>query len=308
METKNLNRTKLIILISSAVAFVALMIVAAFWDLQINIGLRNPDSLFGQVGEYLGEFTAYAAAGVAFIIIFQSITKDSKYYLAFKILFGILAFVGIFVFIDYLMGKFFKEEIRYKTFYLVLFSIVATALAMLGTYKIDKALMKKLIPFAIMLIAVLAISQIIVTIAKGLWSRLRFRHMNSNYDGFTPWYKLNLTKAGREHLVMADTYPPYHPTKDAFNSFPSGHTAAATLTLSIIILPDIIEKFKKYKVWFYVCPIVYALLVAVARMVARAHFLSDVLMGFAITVGAVFLSRWLILLVRNKINKKQLSE
>ncbi len=306
MQTKNTQKTKLIILISSIVAFIGLMVLAAFMDLKINIALRNPDSIFGQLGEYLGEFSAYAAAGVAFIIIFQSVTKDNKFYLALKILFGILAFVGILVFVHYLMGKFFKEEIMYKNMYLVIFSLVATALAMLGTYKIDKQLMKKLVLFAIMLLAVLAISQIITTIAKGLWSRLRFRHMNADYEGFTPWYKLNFTKAGREHLVMADTHPPYHPVKDAFNSFPSGHTAAAGLTLSFILLPDIFDKFKKHKVWFYICPIVYSLLVAVSRMVARAHFLSDVLVGFAIAVGSVFLVRWLILLINSKVQQKKL--
>lgn len=307
METKTINKTKLIILLSSIAAFIALMIVAAFLDLKINIALRNPDSIFGQLGEYLGEFSAYAAAGVALMIIFQSITKDNKFYLALKILFGILAFVGILVFVNYLMGKFFKEEIMYKPMYLIIFSLVSTALAMLGTYKIDKKLMKRLVLLAIMLLAVLAISQIITTIAKGLWSRLRFRHMNANYDGFTPWYKLNLNTTGREHLVMPDNYPPYHPAKDAFNSFPSGHTAAAGLTVSLILLPDLFDKFKKHKVWFYVCPIVYSLLVAVSRMVARAHFLSDVLVGFAIAMGSVFLVRWLILLVEEKLNQKKQS-
>lgn len=302
MNTKNINKTKLIILISSGVVFIGLMILAAFMDLKINIALKNPDSLFGQSLEYLGEFPAYAAAGVAFIILFQAVTKDNKFYLALKILFGVLATVGTYVFVDYLMGKFFIKEIMYQTFYLVLFTLIATALAMLATYKIDKAIMKKLVLFAIMILAVLAISQIITTITKGMWGRMRFRNMNENYDGYTPWYKLNFGAAGREGLIVTD---PYHSNKDAFKSFPSGHTSAAGLSISLILLPDIFDKLKKYKVWFYVAPIVYTLLVALSRIIVKAHFLSDVLAGFIISVGAVFFSRWIILLVDSKIKQKK---
>ncbi|HHT83902.1 MAG: phosphatase PAP2 family protein [Christensenellales bacterium] len=300
--TKKIDKKTLIILICSAAVFIGLMILAAFMDLKINILLQNPDSLYGQSLEYLGEFPAYVAAGVAFIILFQAVTKDSKYYLALKILFGILAFVGVGVFVNYLMGKFFKEEIMYRTFYLIVFTIVATALAMLGTAKADKQVMKKLALFAVMLLAVLAISQIITTIAKKMWGRMRFRNMNQNYDGYTPWYKLNFGSKGREHLVVSD---PYHSDSDAFRSFPSGHTSAAGLSIALVLLPDLFEKLKKYKVWFYVAPITYTLLVALSRIIVKAHFLSDVLAGFIIAVGSVFFSRWIILLIDNKIKQKK---
>ena len=98
---------------------------------------------------------------------------------------------------------------------------------------------------------------------------------------------------------------PYHSDSDAFRSFPSGHTSAAGLSIALVLLPDLFEKLKKYKVWFYVAPITYTLLVALSRIIVKAHFLSDVLAGFIIAVGSVFFSRWIILLIDNKIKQKK---
>lgn len=302
MTKQNINKTKLAIIISALAAFAGLMIVAAFFDIQISKAINNPDSLFGQFIEYLGEFPAYLAPAVGLLIIFQGITKDNKFYSALKILFGVLTFVGFTVFVYYFMKKMVFAELMYRTFYLILYSIIVTALAMLGTYKVDKQLMKKLTKFAIFIIAIMALSQIIVTVFKHMWSRLRLRNMNANYDGFTPWYKLNFGSSGREHLIVTDSY---HKDSDAFRSFPSGHTAAAAVTFGLIMLPDLFTKLKKHKIWFYVGPTIYVVLVGIARIIVKAHFLSDVTVGAAITIGSAFFLRWLIFKIDNKIKIKK---
>ncbi|MFW5780369.1 MAG: phosphatase PAP2 family protein [Bacillota bacterium] len=313
MEKKKINKNSLILLISLLGSFVALMLVGTFLDLQINIYLQNPQSVFGQFLEYLGEFPGYMSAAVAFVILFQAITKENKFYLALKILTGTLAFVGIYIFIQYLMKKFFNPEIDYKLIYQIFFTILASVLAYLCTYKIDKDFMKKLSYFAIGLLLVLAISQVIVTISKDLWGRLRFRNMDMNtYEGYSPWYKIHFGTEGREQYVVPySSQFPYHPEhhdSDAFRSMPSGHTAAAGITLILIMLPDLFDKLKKYKVWFYVIPIVYTSLVAISRIIVMAHFLTDVVMATAIVFASVFFSRWFILFVRQKIIDKKLQK
>lgn len=299
-----MSKKNLIILLSSIGVFAILLAIASIWDLQINIALGNADSLFGQFFEEIGEFPAYIAAAIAFVILYQATTKENKFYLGFKIIFGILSFVGIYFFINYLMGKFFREDIDYKWFYLIVFSLITTALILLATNKADKEVMKKLVIFAIFLIVVLAISQILVQIFKDLWSRLRFRNMNSNYDGFTPWWKMNFGISGREELVVS--YPG-HSDSDAFRSCPSGHTGAAAMSFVLIMLPNLFNKLKKYKIWFYIVPIVYTLLVAISRIVAKAHFLSDVLFGGTITIIVVFFSRWLVFKIDKAIKNKKLA-
>lgn len=300
--TTRISKKALITIISCSGAFVVLMIIAAFFDLQINMALSNPESMLGQFMEYLGDSPAYLAPAVAFIILYQSVTKENKFYNGAKIIFGILSFVGVAFFINFFMGKFFFEELMYKYLYLIVFTIFSTVVALFITSRIDKKLMKKLAIFAIIIIAALALSQLIVTVAKGMWGRLRFRNMNELYEGFTPWYKLNFGASGREALVVTH---PHHPDEDAFKSFPSGHTAAAAISFCFVALPDIFENLKKYKIWFYIAPAIFTVLVAFSRILVEAHFLSDVLVGGAITVCSVFLVRWLILMLVQKSRAKK---
>lgn len=303
--TGRISKKALIIIISSAAAFIGLMLTATFLDLKINIALSNPESLSGQFFEYLGDSPAYISPAAAFIILYQSLTKENKFYKALRLLFGGLSFVGVAFFINYFMDKFFFEELMYKYVYLIVFTVILTVMLVLITNRIDKAFIKKLAVFALLLIAVLAVSQLIITVSKGMWGRMRFRNMNTSYDGFTPWYKLNFGANGREGLVVSHEY---HPDDDAFKSFPSGHTAAAAMSICLIILPDLFDKLKKYKCWFYIAPIAYTLFVGFSRIIVEAHFLSDVLVGGAITSGTVFLARWLILTLAQKMRAKKQGE
>ena len=50
--------------------FVVLALVAAFCDLQINKALYNPDSLYGQFFQKLGEWPSYLTPAVAGCILF----------------------------------------------------------------------------------------------------------------------------------------------------------------------------------------------------------------------------------------------
>lgn len=293
MKKKNI----IIIISSCALAWIGLLIVASFLDLQINIAVQNKNSLYGQFFAEIGEIPAYVVAPIAGIIFFQAVTNENRFYVGLKVLSAVICFAGFFVFYIYLFGKFVKDDLMYKYVYMAVFSLVSVGLGLLGTMKVDKALMKKLVVFAIFILVVLAMAQILTTVMKLLWGRMRFRNMNANYDGFTPWYILNLKPdAAREALIAAGSPK----VDDAFKSFPSGHTSAAGTSFVVIMLPEMFEKLKKYKVWFYVVPAVYTALVAFSRLIVLAHFLSDVLFGYLIAVVSVFCMKALV----NKLNSK----
>lgn len=291
-----------------AICFVALMTVAAFFDLQIDEAIGNADSVFGQFFANLGEIPAWLAIPVAGIILYQAVRKDNKYAVWLKIAFLALTFVGTLFLFRY-FSKHLFTELKWKYLYLVVFSVAVEWLAVLGTNKVDKELMEKLVFFAVFLIIVLAVSQGITTLFKWIWSRQRFRNLEAGNitggeaRGFTPWYKPNWGNPNKNY---------YYPDSagadadDAYKSFPSGHTAAAAMTFVLIMLPDMFEKLRKYKMWFYIGPAIYTLLVAVSRMVNRAHYLSDVTMGATITIVTVFVVRWLMYLIRNKLDAKKL--
>jgi membrane-associated phospholipid phosphatase len=92
---------------------------------------------------------------------------------------------------------------------------------------------------------------------KYFWGRVRFRELDAAFSQFTPWY-----------LPQGFT---------GFDSFPSGHAAMGWMLLPLMIL--IIEQKKWLKFSAIVIIIVYAIILALSRIVIGAHFASDVLFG-----------------------------
>ena len=104
-----------------------------------------------------------------------------------------------------------------------------------------------------------------VSSLKILWGRVRLRelvNMNSLAD-YTPWY-----------------YPNFF---SGSHSFPSGHTAHATL---LLMLPKWLSgKSEKYSPALTAVCFAFVALMAFSRLAAGAHFLSDILFGFLIAFG-----------------------
>ncbi len=292
--------------------FVALMIVAAFADLAINIALYNPTSLYGQFFDNLGELPTYLTAPVVGTILFhQTYTKGSKTKILCKILSVIIVFAGFLLAIKmWFWGNFVSDEILYSWVYCSYFAALLTICCILGTSKVDKELMSKLLIFAIFLLIVMALTTVIIQVLKYVWARQRFRTMTSenplneatllaygsNFEGFTPWYlpqtifRLDLrTDEYMEALKTLDD--------DAFKSFPSGHTGAAAASFGLILLPDMFEKLntKKLRWVFWAVPIAYTTLVGVSRIVMGAHYLSDIVVGGFIGFGIATLARYIIM-------------
>ena len=89
-----------------------------------------------------------------------------------------------------------------------------------------------------------------------------------------------------------------NPKNDYFKSWPSGHTATASLAILLGLLPQVMKKpFSHAELTFFGCGLLYALIVAFARILAGAHFLSDV--SFGLLVGS--LSAFLCLFIGSKI-------
>ena len=83
---------------------------------------------------------------------------------------------------------------------------------------------------------------------------------------------------------------------DAFASFPSGHVANAASLLALAWLPfgdkckDGAEnRAHAQRIVFWACA-AFTAVIALARIVAGAHFLTDVSVGFAVQLLAVFLA------------------
>lgn len=144
-------------------------------------------------------------------------------------------------------------------------SFAVTAMLYLLIGKIPDDIRKKIfLPAAYTLVASCAVLMT-VSVIKTLWGRVRLRelvNMNSLED-FTPWY-----------------YPNFF---SGSHSFPSGHTAHATL---LLMLPKwLYGKGEKFRPALTVLCFGFIALMAFSRLAAGAHFLSDILFGFLIAFG-----------------------
>ena len=311
----------------SLAIFAVLATIAGLFDLKINIALYNPNSLFGLYFANLGELPTYIAAPVAGTILFyQNFGRNKKELILWKVLFGIVVFVGYFAAIwMWFWDNFVDESIKYAIVYQLVFSAFLTALTLFSCAYVPEEKMKKLFWFAVFLAVIAAMSNLIVQIMKSLWARQRFRTMTeghpkapedlgalgcANYEGFTNWWQINVFSKPE---IRTDAYVEAfkHNDSGAFKSFPSGHTVAAATSFGLIILPDMFSRLnnKKIKWVFWVAPIVYTTLVAISRIVVAAHYLSDVTFGGFIGFGVAALTRWIFVSkIKNLSDDSQVSE
>ena len=151
----------------------------------------------------------------------------------------------------------------------IAFAVAAILYLLIGKIP-DDIRGKMFLPAAYTLAASVCVLMSVCTI-KTLWGRVRLRelvNMNS-LESFTPWY-----------------HPKFF---SGSHSFPSGHTAHATL---LMMLPTWLSgKGLKYRPALTALCMAFVALMAFSRLAAGAHFLSDILFGFLIAFGITEVSK-----------------
>lgn len=189
-----------------------------------------------------------------------------------------------------------KEDMS-QAFYFI-FCAVFSAIVILLCSKIDKEKLRKLEALALLGV-LLGICYKIVEECKEITGRVRFREMvaysndffnqkgltdgqhapltsdmvnGTDFSHFTPWYK------------KGDDMGVYNHS----NSFPSGHTTYCCSLFLAYPLCLAFDKLKKLAPFAFVLSALYVILIAFTRMVAGAHYLTDVA-GAAIIGYTLFL-------------------
>ena len=138
---------------------------------------------------------------------------------------------------------------------------------------------REIIGFSFYLMMTVLITATAVGTIKHLCGRARFYELSSpDYLGYTPFY------------IISDF---------GGSSFPSGHAAMSTLS---ILLYDINKKHKIFAKNGIIIAfsVVFVLLVVVSRLVAGAHFITDLVFGVVIALSV----RWIVKLVYRKAMRK----
>ena len=288
--------------------FTGLLLVATFFDLEINRILTayslSPgdfytDNIYANFFEAVGMFPKYALGAFVGIIVmwlfYRSTLPDAV---------RVIAFLAGFAYAVYALSGFYRDLVEYPLAHIVakysLFeqkeiyyplkpyfyaieyfaSFITVTLAAFLTRKVTYETWCKLGVFAVAAVIVRFLTSKTVSALKGYVDRPRFRTMNSElgesvggFGLYTRWYEVtDNADVFRETLLVE--------YKDAFRSFPSGHTSNAGMSYCLIMLiPCLDVKDKRVRAALWICPILWTGLTAIGRMVAGAHFLSDVLVG-----------------------------
>ena len=274
------------------------IILGSFFDFQISTAIANPKSYLGitisAIGPTIG-FGAVALMGGGFIVF----GLKKEYHIVLRILFFVLAACCFGVSIFYPAGEYFGVNgfswlgIPKSVGYAVV--ILPEAAAVVGGYFLFRNISNKNMwiiwcsVIALLLIALLAI----IPSIKDFVRRPRYRAIIA-YEGVTfhNWwepcrnYKDLMAQYGIE-------------SSDHFKSYPSGHSAEASiLIVAATFFPMADKKFHKYQLpAFYIACGITAL-VMFARILAAAHFLSDVSWGMSIVVALTFIANEVVIRVK----------
>ena len=273
------------------------IILGSFLDLNISSAIASPTNYVGltisAIGPTIG-FAGVAIMGGGFI----ALALKGKYHTVLKVLFFVLAACCLGVSIFYPGGEYFGVNGFYKAApewvgYLIV--LIPECAAMFGGYLLFKDCKNEnmwivfCIVIGLLLIALLAI----IPNIKDNMRRPRYRFLTTtNEVKFHNWW---------EPFKEYKDYIAAHPDEphDNFKSYPSGHTAEASiLFVAATFFPMAHDKFKKYQMPFFYGACGLVVLVAFARILAAAHFLSDVSWGATIVLTLTIIANEVVMRIK----------
>ncbi|MBR6226121.1 MAG: phosphatase PAP2 family protein [Bacilli bacterium] len=256
------------------------IVFGSLFDLSISTAIASPTNGFAlamsAILPTIG-FAGVAAMGGGFI----AFIVKGNYKTFLKVLFGLMAAVCFGISIYYPAGEYFGINGFYGAApewvgYLIV--IIPEAAAGFGGYLLFKDCQNENMWIIFVIIAgILAIALLgAVTGLKSLMHRPRYRLISANADiAFHNWWEP--CKNYKDLMELYDI------PKDNFKSYPSGHTAEVSiLFVAATFFPLANKKYQKYQLPAFIVAGALTLLVAIARILAAAHYLSDVSWGATI--------------------------
>ena len=298
-----MKNMRLPLLIAWAVAVIGI-IIGSFLDLNISSTIARADNGFALVLSAIGPtigFAAVAAMGGGFI----AFIVKGKYHIALKILFGILAACCYGVAIKYPGGEYFgingfyNPKLEWLGYVIV---ALPEAAAMVGGYFLFRNYKNKnlWIVFCIIIVLLLIALLLIIPMIKDNMHRPRYRLLASvSQIEFHKWWE-----PCKDYKDLMATYN--IESSDHFKSLPSGHTAEACIPLVIISFMGLAsENLKKYQLPAFLGGCALVIIVAGARILAAAHFLSDVSWGATITLTLTLIANEVVTHIKGLQLKKE---
>lgn len=273
------------------------IIVGTFCDLNISSAIVNQNSAFGRFIESFGMVVAYFLINASGVIVFKFLLNSkNKWLFVLANVYLILTYIASAYYIhngfvnskevNVTYGFAYSKVISYVIAFII--SSIYTAISFFLIKKVDK----DLLIIALIFVIALILQVLIINLLKKLNCRPRYRNMLG--ADYLPWY----------------SFHPFSQSSDLYKSWPSGHTATATISLLFPLLFINHSKIKPFIIM--IISYSYILLIAFYRVYYGAHFLSDVSFGGLISalicLLVIFIGNRISTSLKRKTNEVEFKE
>lgn len=266
------------LIIVGGLAFIGL-IIGSFLDRQITTKMGDSNNLFGIIFTALSPVLTLAFGVLAgALLFFMPKNENKKLTIALRII-GAVAVIG-FIFSQIKEGiewvefpRMQEQASTYKVLIIVLTSLIDLTIILFSRIWVNKMDYKAMIYGSIMIIAIVLVYFVACEGVKYIASRPRPRVLDYEHNGFKQWFEFNPFAAFKSEY------------KD-YKSFVSGHTANAACLITI--LPFVASMTKRendnrIQIMCIIIGALFAFVVAFSRIIARAHWMSDVMGGILVS-------------------------
>lgn len=249
-----------IILIS---LYIGLIILFSFIDLNFTKLIYNQSSLFGQFFFMFGELPGTFVGLACFSILTTSYTNDNPTLSDLnRIIFGLITFILSFI-LSFQMIRYLKLEL----FPFIFVGMIISMSLIYHSNQFSDEKKKHIRVYALIGALTMILGILVPNLIKIIWARPRYRIFNGDDILYRAWY-----------IRSGFTFD------DNWKSFPSGHSAAATISLVYIYLPQLFDKLKGKERKILIITSIWIVLVMISRVIVGDHFVSDTLFGTGITL------------------------
>jgi membrane-associated phospholipid phosphatase len=276
------------------------LIIGTFLDTTITKVLGNYDSAFGIIFTMLAPVLSLAVGSIAGALLFFMPKIENKTADIILRILGAVAFVAFSAFsikegIEYV--EFPAMEARattYKVLAIVLVALIDIAIILFVKLSMKKIETKRIVPTVITIFVIIAAWLFVSEVIKHLASRPRPRNVYLEHIvDYRDWYQWQPFFCFKEGM------------KDC-KSFVSGHAFISTCLVGSLPLLFSLSKEKsgiKATIIGLTIGGVFAFVVAFSRIVAYAHFMSDVMGGIFVSCAAQLVIVNVAPLIHNKVKK-----
>lgn len=257
----------------------AMFLIGSFFDYPISKMLYNSANGFGIFLAAFGEYPAalgFTAAG-ALLLIARS--KENKLSMLLQYLGG-----GLLIFFGTVMAAMMPSRyIKIPLPLLICIGLLCSGAVIFLMIRLCKnANRKTILRTAAVIFFVIFAEMLLVNLIKIPWGRPRMRLVSVNPEAFfMPWWM-----AGSE---LKNTLMAAGVAAEEFKSFPSGHTANAATLILLGLIPLLNQKLANKKILLVSIGFGWGCLVAFSRIIMGAHYLTDTVVGFGVSLVVMLL-------------------